>query len=198
MLSQAMMASTDMYKENGRILALLEDKAQKTATLAGGFLAAAFAFLRRDTLRDLANSEGYFGLVLLAIATGLLLLCVFMAGAVLWARTLRLPPDARKVAQYCNTLLGQSATSPTDEQRENHLRDQIDGWNKTIRFQNVVIMNKSKRLKTTQKLLAGGMSAVTLLLILLIFSRSSTEKSTPSDRLYQLTPIVGRNNGTVY
>ena len=44
MLSQAMTASTEMYKENSRILSLLDDKAQKTAGLAGVFFAAAFAF----------------------------------------------------------------------------------------------------------------------------------------------------------
>ena len=47
MLSQALTTSTDMYKENSCILALIEDKAQKAATIAGVFLAAALAFLEK-------------------------------------------------------------------------------------------------------------------------------------------------------
>ena len=121
MLSQAMTASSDMYKENSRILTLIEDKAQKTATVAVGFLAAAFAFFRRETLQDLATVEGYVGLFLLSAATGVFLACVFASGAVLWTRKLRLPPDPRGVARYCDLLLAQSPDAPTDEQRENHL-----------------------------------------------------------------------------
>jgi len=186
-----------MYKENTRILALIEDKAQKSAVVAGGFLAAAFAFLRRDALRDLTTLEGYRGIVLLLVATALFLACVLSSGAVLWTRKLRLPPDARRVARCCDLLLAQSMDSPTDEQRENHLRDQIKVWNKAVRIQTVVIRAKSRYLKRTQTFLVAAVSVVALLLVLLIFVKGSDHTAVPQNSL-ELLPITEENHGSVH
>src|SRR5258708_9310754 len=49
-LNSLVEAGSEEYKENVRINSLLEDKAQKTAGLAGIFLAAALAFIRVHTL----------------------------------------------------------------------------------------------------------------------------------------------------
>ena len=166
MLTQAMTASTEMYKENSRILALLDDKAQKTATLAGIFLAAAFAFLRKDTLKDLADAAGGPGFGVLTVAITLLLGCVFCGGLVIWARKLQLPPNPNLILEACDILLGGELS---DESRENHIRDQTRAWNLALSVQDGIIDEKSQRLLVSQWLLIGGITAVVVLLGLLMF-----------------------------
>jgi hypothetical protein len=171
LLTVAMTASTEMYKENSRILALLDDKAQKTATLAGIFLAAAFAFLRKDTLKDLSDAVGGPGIGLLTVAVALLLGCVFAGGLVLWAREYQLPPNPNAILELCDVLL---AGELTDEDRENYIRDQTRSWNRALSVQDRVIDDKSQRLLFSQCFLAGGISSVVVLLGLLIFCGNGT------------------------
>jgi hypothetical protein len=166
LLTVAMTASTEMYKENSRILGLLDDKAQKTATLAGIFLAAAFAFLRKDSLKDLAEMTGGPGIGLLTVAMALLVGCVFVAGLVIWAREYQLPPNPNAVLELCDILL---AGELTDEDRENYIRDQTRSWNRALTVQDRVMEDKSQRLLVSQCLLIGGIASVVVLLGLLIF-----------------------------
>lgn len=49
--------AAETYKDNVRVAALLDDKAQKTGGLAGLFMAAAFGFLKPDSIH-LAFSGG--------------------------------------------------------------------------------------------------------------------------------------------
>jgi hypothetical protein len=181
MLAQAMSASTDMYKENSRILALLDDKAQKTATLAGIFLAAAFAFLRKDALQDLRAITGGLGMFLLAAAIVLALACVFTGGLVLWARKLQLPPNPNKILDACDLFLEAQADEAI---RENHIRDQTKSWNRALQAQDSVIEDKSQKLLVAQSLLVAAMLAVVFLLGLAIFNgkeSSPNEKPTHFD-----------------
>jgi hypothetical protein len=166
MLLQAMTASTEMYKENTRILALLDDKAQKTATLAGVFLAAAFAFLRKDALTDLITAVGGRGIGFLTVAIGLFLLCVFCGGMVIWARKLQLPPDPNAILRTCDILL----SDLNEEVYENHIRDQTHSWNRALVVQDQIIMDKSQRLLASQCFLLGGIGMVVALLCLFIFA----------------------------
>src|SRR5438270_1551054 len=46
MLEQALTLSSETFKENNRVINVIEDKAQKAAGLAGIFLAAGLSFLR--------------------------------------------------------------------------------------------------------------------------------------------------------
>ena len=167
LLNQALAASTDIYKDNARILSLLDDKAQKTATLAGLFLAAAFASLRQDSLHSLILVEGSVGKLLLAVVITLLVASVFFGGLVIWAQKLKTPPDPNKLLEACNLLL-KAAEGPTDEQRENHVRDQIKSWNKAPVTQDTVIARKSWRLLTMQILLLLAIVMVSALLAFLI------------------------------
>jgi hypothetical protein len=166
-LTQAMTASTEMYKENSRILALLDDKAQKTATIAGIFLAAAFAFLRKDALQDLSDAAHGPAFGLLTIAVGLFLGCVVAAGLVIWARKLQLPPNPNAILDVCNVLL---ADGLTDDARENHIRDQARSWNRALAVQDKIIDDKSQRLLISQWLLILGIVTVVALLGLAMFS----------------------------
>ena len=167
MLTQAMTASAEMYEENSRILVLLDDKAQKTATLAGIFLAAAFAFLRKDTLKDLTDAVGGPGIGILTFAIAMLLGCVVCGGFVIWARKMHLPPDPNKIFEACNALLDRGLS---DASRENHIRDQIRSWNRALLVQDELIGKKSQRLLASQSFLFGAILAVVALLGLVMFS----------------------------
>jgi hypothetical protein len=174
MLSQALAAAADVYKENTRISALLDDKAQKTAGLAGVFLAAAFAFLRKDSIESLRDAVGATGLVLLGVSLALFLGCILAGGLVMWARKVRLPPDPNKILLVCDLLLGQPG-GPDDEARENHIRDQIKSWNRANQTQDRVISDKSKTLLASQVLLLLGIMAIAALLIMLTVTSGSLQ-----------------------
>ncbi len=178
LLSQALTVTTDVYKENARISALLDDKAQKTAGLAGIFLAAAFAFLRRDSLADLRDAGGSLGMVLLGAAVVLFLACVISSGQVMWVRKLRLPPDPNKILQVCDFLLA-DPNRLTQDARESHVRDQIKSWNRANQAQDQVISDKSDKLLIAQTRLVFGIVAVAVLLGLLAYVPGSPEQAPP-------------------
>jgi hypothetical protein len=192
MLTQALTASTDMYKENSRILALLDDKAAKTAGLAGIFLGAGFAFLRKDTLADLFSVTGAVGFWLLATAIALLVLCIFVSGWVLWLQKLKTPPDPDKVLAACNLFLGE-AGGPDDETRENHVRDQVNSWNRALKVQDRVIAAKSRRLNITQWLLLLTVISVGVLLVFLMIDAKG-ERDQNNQVGFRLIPIAKRRD----
>ncbi len=195
LLSQALTAATEVYKENSRISALLDDKAQKTAGVAGVFLAAAFAFLRKDSLEDLRTATGATGMVLLAAGLALFLGCIIVSGLVMWVRKIKLHPDPNKILKTCNALLADAA-GPTDQQRENHVRDQIESWNRANETQDLVIADKSDKLLVAQTFLILGIIAVAVLLGLTVFS-TSLPRTPP--RSIQLIPAVWEGkNGTMH
>ena len=186
MLTQALGAATDGFKENSRVLSLLEDKAQKAAGLAGVFLAAAFSFLRKDALTALADFTGWWGLSALALAVALMLSCVFASGQVLRARQMITPPPADGIYERCMHRLS-VVGGPNDAQRENHLRDQARAWIAALAVQQNAITFKSLWLVRTQRLLVIGMCAVVALLTVSIFVyglRSSRPRANPSPQIY--------------
>ena len=189
MLSQALTAASDVYKENARISALLDDKAQKTATIAGIFLAAAFAFLRRESVQDLKMAGGFAGMLLFGASLALFLASIVASGLVLWVRKLKLPPDPEKILGACNALL-KDANGPTDTARENHIRDQTVSWNHANQTQDQVISDKSERLKAAQWLLLLGIMAAAGLLSMLVFAPNTAEPA----KTFQLIPIHQRRN----
>ncbi len=184
MLSQALATSTDMYKENSRILGLIEDKAQKAAGLAGLFLAAAFSFLRKDSLQSLSVFLGWTGLSILGLSIALMLACILLSAWVLWAREMITPPDPESVLRHVDLYLNRDPAGPSDTSRENNLRDQARSWNAALKAQDKAITEKSKLLVLTQTLLIVGISTVVALLALSIYVYGSApvlvEHSTPS------------------
>ncbi len=165
-LSQVLTASTDIYKENGRILALLEDKAQKAIVLAGIFLAAAFSFLRKDALADFWSLLGWFGFVLLGAAILCMLLSVVAGAKTLWVREMNMPPDPSRLLENVDLKLNAGLT-PT--MQENNLREQARIWNEGIVSQRQAIDGKAAFLKAAQWLLLVAIALVFALLALSIF-----------------------------
>lgn len=169
MLQQVLTSSQDIYKESARIISTIEDKAQKAAGLAGIFLAAAFSFLRKDSLHDLAGLAQWSGLILLGLAIFFMLACVLTAAWTLWPRELQSPPDPSQILEKVDLRLNRGAQEPSDESRENNLREQARVWNLAVGVQARVIDDKSKLLVATHVLLMFGISCVFALLVLSIF-----------------------------
>lgn len=170
MLSDALSASVDMFKENARVIALVEDKAQKGATLAGIFLAAAFAFLRKAELQDLFALEEWVGLIMLSAVIALMLACVLVCAYTLYARRMLTPPDSAEILRRAELRLRAEPERQTDEMRENHIREQAKAWHNTLAAQESAIAIKSKLLVWTQGLLVLGISMLSALLILSVFA----------------------------
>ena len=172
MLEQALAAATDIYKENARIISVIEDKAQKAAGLAGVFLAAAFAFLRKDSLTSLAELLNVLGLVILTISIVLMLACVSLAAWTLWASEMKGPPNSDTILENVDARLA-AADGLTDASRENNLREQARAWNEAIATQCNAIAYKSKLLIWTQGSLLTGVATVFALLMVSIFAYGS-------------------------
>jgi len=102
---------------------------------------------------------------------------------------LRLPPDPNRILTVCDLLL-RDASGPTDEARENHIRDQTRSWNRANQTQDQVISDKSKKLLAAQWLLLVGIMAAAGLLSLLVFAPNASEPA----KTFQLIPIHQRRN----
>jgi hypothetical protein len=129
------------------------------------------------------------GMLLFGASLALFLASIVASGLVLWVRRLRLPPDPNRILTVCDLLL-RDATGPSDEARENHIRDQTRSWNHANETQDQVISDKSKKLLAAQWLLLLGIMAAAGLLSMLVFAPNTAE---PAKKI-QLIPIHQRRN----
>ena len=159
-----------MFKENSRVLALIEDKAQKAATIAGIFLAAAFSFLRKDSLQDLYRFVGSTGLVMLSAVILLMLGSVLLSAYTLRARQMLTPPSPKEILRKVDLRLSTGPDGPTDVSRENNLREQARAWNEAVKAQEQALTEKSTLLVWTQGFLVAGISTVASMLFISVFA----------------------------
>ncbi len=170
MLTQALTAAADMYKENSRIQGILEDKAQKAAGLAGVFLAAAFTFLKKDAFDGLWLLCGWFGLLMLAAVILTMLACVLASTQVIGAQTMVTPPEPKGILRRVDLYLGSDPQGPADLSRERNIRDQIVQWNAAIDAQDRAVAFKSGWLVITQRVLVVGIAMVMASLWISLFA----------------------------
>jgi hypothetical protein len=157
---------TETYKENIRINSLLEDKAQKTAGLAGVFLAAAFAFLKVDTLSQWPFNRLRI-LVPLAISIALLVCCVGSCLAVMWLRAISGPPTFGSLKKLKADLWSFSGDA-LEAYEEGYWGDRARLWQAVINQQKPLLESKAKRLRGAHVALALAMLAVAFLLFALV------------------------------
>jgi len=166
LLKDVLASCAEAYRENVRIGAVLEDKAQKAGAFAGLFLAAAFGFARRENLADMFALVGGYGMSLMILCVMCFLFCVFAGLWVMWVRPSRGPLDPAQLSRVGKALL--SSPEPlVGEKSENHIRDQIDGWLLVLDTQRAVNAKKARRLLIGQWILAGGIVLLVVLLVLL-------------------------------
>ena len=174
MLRDVLTSCVDTFKENTRISALLDDKAQKTAGVAGLFLAAAFGFAKKDNLTDLSQLLGRSGVGLLAGVVFLFLCCIFASLTVMWARSGLGPPAPKNLFEITQLLLNlENGTS--EERQQNHLRDQIRAWLAVLSGQELMNQGKARSLKGAQWILAGAMILLSIILVRLILVASGRQ-----------------------
>jgi hypothetical protein len=155
----------ERYKENIRINSLLEDKAQKTAGMAGVFLAAALAFIKVDTLSQWPFNRLSI-LIILAIAIALLVSSIGFCLAVLWVRAITGPPTFEALNQLKVNLW--AVASGLDLYEEGYWGDRAQLWQNVVDEQIPLIRSKAARLFLGQATLACAMFIAALLLLMLL------------------------------
>ena len=137
-------------------------EAQKTGAFAGVFLAAAFAFSKKDNISDLVSLTGYVGVSLLLLCGALFLASLALSLWVMWVRTSKMPPAPRQVYEVVDAILDRGEEEDQDR-RENHLRDQILLWLDAVDDQTNRNGRKATLLLLAQIMALGGM--ISLLIV---------------------------------
>jgi hypothetical protein len=144
-LERGFAAYLEEYREQADIWKTLETKAQAVTTVAGLFLAAAFAFSREPTLATPIKLA-----VLAAIVS--LFLAVLAALAVLRAVEFQLP-DGGNAASAARAAVSASAR-PCGEPYQAYLSDQLEGAEQILTSLEAVNKVKQERLAAAQALVA--------------------------------------------
>jgi hypothetical protein len=157
---------SDNYKENARIAGVIEDKAQKAGAVAGIFLAAGLAFVKPGI--SLTELGGRVGATLLSASIALLLACIALCLAVMWARPGRSPLLLSDVQKMVSDIFAFSAAEFTSEIQEGFSENQAHLWAQTLNEQVVKNRRKALLLRRAQVTLALAMLLVGIFLFLLL------------------------------
>jgi hypothetical protein len=170
LLSDVLAIGAESYKDNSRILAALDDKAQKMGAIAGLFLAVPFAVLRPDSVRPLHDMVGVPGLLMLAVAVILFMICIGLCLIVMWARSVRPPLDFNSVKGFTDDLLHSPAGNLTEDVQERYCNDKISVWEECLSEQEKIIQRKWRFLLASQIVLSTALLPIGLLLLFVIYS----------------------------
>jgi hypothetical protein len=97
--------AADAYKENARVTAVLDDKAQKAAQTAGLFLAAGFALIKPGG-ENIAKYVGIPGLIAMTGAVTMLLGTVIVTLVANWLRRIPTPLNPARVHENDDDSVG--------------------------------------------------------------------------------------------
>jgi FtsH-binding integral membrane protein len=167
-LKDAVKAAADAYKENGRIAALLDDKAQQTGGLAGIFLAAAFGFVNPSQGHALILSYGRYSEPLVIGSVIFFILCLAVCLSVMWVRATPSPMSANDIRDMISDMALVPEAELTDEVRRNFYMLQLDAWKKILEMQRKSNIRKGRLLFSAQSLVGAGMLFVAVLLIRIV------------------------------
>jgi hypothetical protein len=155
------------YKESTRIAAVLDDKAQKTSTIAGVFLAAGFAALKPETLTALSSR---LLLTLLIVIVVLLMGSVGTSLVAMWVRRNAEPLSIADVSAIAVDVLALHEDELSIERQANVYLDQARVWSECVLAQDRLNARKATFLKSAQTALAAAMFAVGIFLAVLLNS----------------------------
>jgi hypothetical protein len=171
MLEKVVAHYLESYKENSRIIALMDQKAQACAAFGGISIAAVLAFAAKAKGYDLLGTVGYSGLTILCIAILAFLGSAIAGLAVLWVRFIEgmLSPSA--LGRITEDLLD-TAMEPESIQvsLENWYRTQSTTWTGIIASQAKAMMRKSRWLSRAQTMQLIGLLFVSGSVILVVTS----------------------------
>lgn len=154
------------YKDLVDAWRLLETKAQALSSVAGIFIAAAFAFAR-----DLAGGTGKPLKFVLILAVGALLLTIGYGVVALFVRAVQSPLGGAGKLALTDDLLTVRTSSEFPERYRNFLRDQIRVWERALESFRDANFQKARCLVAGQCTLLVAAFLVSMLVCVSIWSR---------------------------
>src|SRR6185312_2343681 len=165
LLQNLVQLGSENYKENARILGILDDKAQKTGALAGAFLAAGFAFVKPENFQTASVFASLPNLTLLAVSIGLLLACTILALAAMWIRSVPKPFSYGLLEKMTLDLLKNCPNGISSSVHESFLHDQGGVWRRLLQEQELINSKKANLLRVAQVTLAAAIVIGAILLL---------------------------------
>jgi len=160
--------AADSYKETVRVAALIEDKAQKVAAVAGVFLAAGLGFLKAENLKADSPFGGFLTLVLLMVTILTLMVTVVVCLSVLWVREQAAPIRMPLLRQMVDQIVAMPDDDITNELQDT-ARSQIAlWWTDILVRQEAVNLKKARGVRTAQMLLTSAIVAIALTILLVL------------------------------
>lgn len=169
MLESTLQACVDEYADDSEIHSNLDAKAQNTTTIAGIFLAAAFAFLQGDNVAGFVRLASKYSLILLGLAIVLLLASIAVCVFSMRIRTVTGRLRANTVAGMVQNILDH-APVPADETIENYLWDQINAWRQALDSISADNASKAQTVFVGQLLLGMAVILVAVLLLVILYN----------------------------
>jgi hypothetical protein len=163
-LADLLKSYEEEYKEYTRIAAVVDDKAQKTVTIAATFLAAALAFVKPADITTLQGTLGPGGVVLLMVAVVAIVLCIISCLKAMFVRSIPFRVPAAGVRAQAKDLCALEADAVDSALRMAYLNGRIDTWDSTVKEMNSVVAGKSSDVKFAQGALFIGIMCVALTL----------------------------------
>jgi hypothetical protein len=167
MLDSPVALASEAYRENARITAILDDKAQKAAQTAGIFLAAGFALMKPGA-DNVAKYIGKLGLITMAGAVVLLMGTVALTLVTNWLRRIPGPLNPERIRAMTSLLLELPDEELTLQRRMSHLNDVAGLWIDILAEQQHVNILKARFVRTAQLLLGLAIVLIGFLLILVL------------------------------
>lgn len=166
-LENVLAVASDAYKENARITAVLDDKAQKAAQTAGIFLGAGFALMKPGG-DNVSKYVGELGLAMMAVAVALLMSTVILTLIANWIRRIPVPLNPARVYEMTMLLVGLPDNELTTPRHIGHLNDIAGLWLEILAKQHKANRLKARFVRIAQLFLALAMVVVGFLLILVL------------------------------
>lgn len=147
----------------------LDSKAQSTATIAGIFMAGAFAFLQSSSVQLTVVQKFIFFLIIAA-----LVLSIAFAVYSMLVESIPMPPTSSKICEMLTDLLPQS-DSELERRYDGLIADIIDPWVAVNGSLLGKIAGKGGKIKVSQVALLAAAAGLTILTLLVLFCPPATK-----------------------
>jgi hypothetical protein len=188
LLNDTLAIAPENYKDNVRIIASLDDKAQKMGAIAGIFLGVLLAIVKPDQLPNLLGAIGRRGTWVATLATVLLMICVGVCLWCIWTQEIAPPLSLGHMNQISRDIhKGKDLEAKTQEL---YYSERIAVWSSCIDNQGEVIKKKQARVSWAQSILASAMLVFAFMLLFLVHSVKATSPSASFSATQQAAPAA--------
>jgi hypothetical protein len=157
--------ATDSYKEVVRVSALIEDKAQKAAALAGVFLGAGFSFIKAENLDPGSPVGNSVTLLLLSLATLLLIAVVVLCIRVLWITAQAAPLSMDSMKKLVKTVSSLPDASLSGGFQDECRTEIYNRWARILKDQIATNEQKAAKVRYAQAMLAASIILIAIALL---------------------------------